>query len=229
MTKMSSRITRYAICGLTTPLPWPLRRRILNRALGYRLHPASRIGLSFVAPRELAMGGGAHIGHLTVCRGLDRVELGRSASIGHLNWITGWSADQGVGPFSYQQDRRSELVLAECAAIASRHIIDCTNAIYIGRFTTIGGWRSQLVTHFIDTKEARQSSSTIRIGEYCYVGTGVVILGGAVLPDYCVLGAHSFLGQALEESYRLYGGTPARAIKDLDPDHRYFSRRTASV
>ena len=44
--------------------PWPLRRRLLKLLFGYDLHPTSRIGKSWVYPKQLVLKEYASIGHL---------------------------------------------------------------------------------------------------------------------------------------------------------------------
>jgi acetyltransferase-like isoleucine patch superfamily enzyme len=131
--------------------------------------------------------------------------------------------------FGEEKDRKPQLILEEHAAVTHRHLIDCTNSVVIGRFTTMAGWQSQILTHSIDLARNRQASSPVRIGEYCFVGTNSVLLPGSVLPDFCVLGAKSLLNQAFTDRYWLYGGVPARSIKELSPDYEYFRRTQGFV
>ncbi len=209
-------------------LPWSLRRHLLQRLYGYELHPESRIGLAWVYPRHLAMAAGSRIDHLTVVKGLDRVSMAEFAGIGRLNWISGYPS--GLPPhFAHQLDRRPELELAPHAAITNRHILDCTDRISVGAFATIAGFRSQLLTHSINLENCRQESRPIHIGAYCFVGTACTVLGGANLPDYCVLGAHSLLNKSFTETYTLYAGVPAEARRELGRDLAYFKRMTGVV
>jgi len=69
----------------------------------------------------------------------------------------------------------------------------------------------------------------VRIGDYCFVGTNSVLLGGSALPDFCVLGAKSLLNKTFTETYQLYGGVPARPIQKLSPDCKYFQRTKGFV
>ena len=131
--------------------------------------------------------------------------------------------------FSHEPERRSELILGEHAAITNRHLIDATSSVVIGDFTTIAGWRSQILTHSIDLVCSRQSSKPIHIGRYCFVGTDCVILGGSGLPDYAVLGAKSLLNRTYSESHWLYGGSPCKPIKPLAKDTGYFKRKVGFV
>lgn len=213
---------------LTLPLPWFLRRVLLQLFCGYCLHRTSRIGFAFVAVDELIMGEHSSIGHLTVCKGLRRLHMGAHSSIGRLNWITGFPAANKTF-FAHQSDRVPELSIGAQSAITHRHIIDCTNAVHIGEFTTVAGFRSQILTHSIDLMDCRQSSAPIAIGDYCFVGTDCVLLGGSVLPSYSALGAKSLLNKAHTQTHSLYAGVPARAIKSLEPEMKYFQREEGFV
>lgn len=211
-------------------LPWPLRRRLLQRAFGYELHPTSRIGFSWVFPgRTLVMGEHAIIGHLTVCHHLDDLRIGSYGAIGPMNWITGYPTRGRRPMFAGNPDRRPELLLGEHAAITTRHYIDCTDSVRIGRFTTFAGCRSVVMSHSVDVGRNRQRCAPVTIGEYCFVGTNCVVLGGSALPDRSVLGAMSLLNRELSTSYRLYGGSPAREIGELDEDALYFHRSQGCV
>jgi acetyltransferase-like isoleucine patch superfamily enzyme len=208
-------------------LPWCLRRPILC-ALGFKLHPTSRIGLSLILADHLIMEANSRIGNLTVCKNIQKLHLAEYATIGNLNWITGYPAG-GTKHFTHQENRKPELILDVHASITNRHLIDCTNSISIGSFTIVAGFQSQMITHSIDLQECRQSSNPISIGKYCFVGSNSVLLGGSVLPDYSVLGANSFLSKAFTESYYLYAGVPARPVKQLPHDYKYFQRQVGFV
>ena len=214
---------KLIVCALTLPLPWFLRRVLLQWFCGYRLHPTSRIGVSLVYPAELVMEEYASIGHFTVCKGLKRLRLGAHASIGRGNWITGFPAENKTF-FAHQKDRVPELLLGSQSAITHRHIIDCTSAVHIGAFTTVAGFRSQILTHSIDLMDCRQSSAPVTIGDYCFVGTDCVLLGGSALSSYSALGAKSLLNKPHTQTHCLYAGVPAQPIKSLEPDMKYFQR-----
>ena len=209
-------------------LPWDLRRSLLEKQFGYSIHPSSRIGFAWIFPRKLVMEEGSRIGHLTVCKNVDLLQVGAHAVIGQLNWITGFPS----GPsrhFAHQPERRPELIVERHAGISSRHLIDCTARVRIGAFATIGGFRSQLLTHSIDFAANRQAAEPIDIGEYSFTGTNSVVLGGSVLPHHSVLGAQSLLNKKWEEPYRLYAGVPAKPVKELPPELEYFRRTEGFV
>ena len=145
-----------------------------------------------------------------------------------MNWITGFPTGPGRH-FAHQTDRRPELIVEAHAGISSRHLIDCTARVRIGAFATVGGFRSQILTHSIDLEAGRQAAEPIEIGEYCFVGTNCVLLGGSSLPHHSVLGAQSLLNKKLDEPYRLYGGVPAKPLKELSKEMEYFRRTEGFV
>jgi acetyltransferase-like isoleucine patch superfamily enzyme len=165
----------------------------------------------------------ARIAHLTVCKGLELLALGEHAMIGPLNWISAYPLNTSAH-FAHITSRLPRLSIGEHGAITSRHIIDCTEQVSIGRYATVAGYRSQILTHSIDLAECRQDARPVSIGSYAFVGTACTILGGTAIPDYSVVAAHSLLHGVYTDSYRLYAGVPAKAVATLDPNLKYFKR-----
>jgi acetyltransferase-like isoleucine patch superfamily enzyme len=214
---------------LSVILPWKLRRPLLNRAFGFDIHPTARIGMAWVFPSKLIMAAHTRIDHFTVAIHLDTIQLGENSTIGRGNWITGFTTKSDSLHFKHQKDRKAELVMGISSDITKNHHIDCTSSITIGNFVTVAGYQSQLLTHSIDVFENRQDSAPITIGDYAFVGTNVVILGGAALPARSVLGAKSLLNKSFTEEFKLYAGVPAKAIADIPQDAKYFHRTTGFV
>lgn len=212
---------------LVVLLPWALKRRVLRRFWGYTLADDARIGLSYIFPGALTMGPGATIGHFNVAIHLGRLDCGAFSSIGRSNWITGHPPDGAH--FTHRTARDPALLLGAHAAITKSHIIDCTDRVEIGAFSTVAGYYSQLITHGIDLVTSRQDCKPISIGAYCLVGTRVTVLGGAVLPDRCVLGAGAVLTKPYAVQHTLYAGQPAVAMKALAADAAYFHRAEGFV
>lgn len=210
-------------------LPWALKRPLLQHLFGYKLDPTAQIGLAWVFPSHLRMASKARIDHLTVAVNLDLLDMGVQASIGRSNWITGFATTTSSPHFAHQPKRQAELHLGDHAAITKNHHIDCTSKVCIGPFSTIAGYNTQLLSHSIDYLRNRQHSEPINIGAYCFVGTSCVILGGAVLPDHCVLGALSLLNKSHTEPWSLYAGQPATRLKAIPADAAYFSRTQGFV
>ncbi len=179
--------------------PWCIRRRLLCVFFGYKIHPTAHIGFSFIIPRELEMGRHCKIGHFCVCRNIDRLEMGDESGMGSFHLITGIPTTN-KNHFQHVENRRCEMVLGRCVGIPSRKFFDCNGGIYIGDYTTVAGQWTQFLTHAIDIYHSRQDAKPIRIGKYCFIGTGCIVLPGAVLPDYSVLGAGAVLNKPQTES-----------------------------
>jgi len=219
---------RTWLCAVLLLTPWSFRRRVLQRMLGYKIHESACIGLALVAPDRLVMEAKTRIGHGTICKGLSLLYMHESAVIGRGNWITAMPIGDTVH-YSHEEARSPTLVVGSHGAITNRHIIDCTGGVTVGSFTTIAGFRSQVLTHSIDLGEGRQRSAPVSIGDYAFVGTNSVLLPGSAVPDYSVLGAKSLLERAFVDEYCLYAGVPARRVKGLPRDSAYFTRTTGFI
>lgn len=210
-------------------IPWSVRRVILQKVFKYEIHPSAKIGFSFIYPKHLTMNEGAVIGNLTVAINLEKIEIGNNSIIGRNNWITGFPKTYNSRHFSHQKDRIANLKIGKHSAITKNHHIDCTNSIVIGDFVTIAGYQSQFLTHSIDVMENIQDSKPIEIGDYCFIGTNVVVLGGAILPSHSVLGAKSLLNKKFDKEWTLYAGVAAKPVKEIPKNGKYFIRETGFV
>jgi acetyltransferase-like isoleucine patch superfamily enzyme len=215
------------VSAIAWPLPWPLRRWLMRMFCGYSFGPGARIGHSLIGCPALNMAAGARIGHFNTIKGL-RLEMSESASIGDFNWISAL-AEGNRKHFTDETGRDPALLMGRHSALTARHYIDCSNRVDIGEFATLGGARSQILTHAIDFRRNRQVSAPVRIGRYCFVGTQCVVLKGAELPECSVLAAGSTLVRAHQEPFTLYSGVPAQPVKPIDRDAEYFRRTRGYV
>jgi acetyltransferase-like isoleucine patch superfamily enzyme len=205
-------------------LPWSIRRRLLIWRYGYEIDSTARIGKSIILARHLKMAPKSRIHSGVICKGIDLLSMGEDSGIASFTYITGFSVN-GCRHFRHVVNRKCELVLGRSAGITSRHFVDCNGGVYIGDFTTVAGIRTQILTHSIDVYNNRQDAKPIRIGKYCFVGTGCILLPGSELPDYSVLGAGAVLTKAHTKPGCLYAGSPAKEVKELDVDViPYFKR-----
>lgn len=218
---------RKALNAIVALLPWVLKRPMLERFWGYDLAADAHIGFSYVFPRHLVLGSGAKIGHLNVAIHLETMVCGPHSSIGRGNWITGHPA--GSKHFAHQLSRESSFRLGAHSSVVKSHIIDCTDAVSIGDFTTIAGYRSQILTHGIDVLTNRQDCAPVTIGSYSLVGTSVIVTGGCKLPSRCVLAAGAVVARGLTDEGWLYGGVPAKPIRELASESGYFARVVGRV
>ena len=205
------------------PLPWALRRRLLNMLPNVRIAGDARIGLSLIDAKEIVLEDGAVIGHLTIAKGLDRLHLHSHARIGNLNWITAVPGHSATF-YTHLPARDPSLVVGEHGSITHRHLIDCTGGVSIGPFATLAGWRSQVISHGFDFRASRQDAAAISIGAYAFVGSQCVLLKGSAFPAYSLLAAGSVFGEEEAASHGIFRGNPASREGDLPEDLAYFHR-----
>ena len=209
----------------TVATPWFIRKRLLRLIWGYELAPTARIGWSYVFPVHLQMGEGASIGNLSYVAGMDRVEVGPNAMIGNLNWITGLPADSRPAGFSTSTILR----LGAESAITNRHYLDVQDTIAIGRYTTVAGVHSVILTHGIDYRTNQQASGAVMVGDHCLIGTNVVILPGALVGSRVIIAAGAVVTRRDHPGPGLYTGTPAGLKSTPAADCAYFTRTTGPV
>ncbi len=137
------------------PVPWSVRRRLLQRLFGYEIHPTATIGFSIVAPKRLRMGPGAVSRHLNLIRGMDLLSMDAGAGISRGNWI--YATPAGAPVYAHQPERRPEFILEEGSGITRRHLIDCSASVRLGRYSMLVGAGTQLLTHGITVRENRTS------------------------------------------------------------------------
>lgn len=203
------------------------RAALYRRLCGYRIAQDAKIGIALIAVADADVQAGARIGHFSIVRNLERLSLAPKARIGTFNWIFGMLPSTRY--FTDEPERLSALIMEEDASLTSRHIVDCTNTVTLGAFSTIAGFYSQILTHGIDVKTNRQTSAPIRVGHHAMVGTRVILLKGAWVPDRAVVGAGSVFRGAPESTGGLWSGVPAERVREIDETGAYFTRTTGHV
>lgn len=204
------------------------RKWLFVNILGYNVSPEASIGNCLVRVANVRLGKGCRIGHFTMIRNLETLEMATNARIGTFNWIFGM-IDAENQHFQIESKRESALILGEDSSLTSRHIIDCTDTVKVGSFSTVAGFRSQILTHGIDVSKNRQSCSKVTIGNYCMIGTGCILLKGSIVPEGTLLSAGSVFRGSPKLTHQIYSGNPAEPVKPLDPNKAYFLRSVGSV
>lgn len=200
---------------------------LYKRLCGYDIAKSADIGFSFIRIAQAEIGSGSKIGHLTVIRNLEKLVLEPDVVIGTFNWIFGMLPSTEY--FTAEPQRQSILIMRKGSALTSRHIVDCTATVTIGAYATVAGYGSQIITHGIDIKTNRQSSGAVLIGDYAMIGTRVIVLKNARIPDRSVVGAGSTFMGAPESSGGLWSGVPAKRVREIDENVEYFNRTHSRV
>ena len=215
------QILNVCVQILAMPLPWPLRRLVLNLLPGFTLARGSRLGWCILLADRVEIAAGATVGHFTLCSPIGLLRLKEMASIGRGNRIVGAQKTQ---LYSQENARLSALVMGEHAGITRNHLIDCSNTVEVERFALIAGWGSQFLTHSPDFAKSRQASEGIVIGQYTFVGTGSIVLKGSRIPARSIVAAGSVFSGKLADEFRIYAGNPAKAVKELSRETAFFRR-----
>lgn len=211
-------------------LPWKMRCYMLNKVFHHNIHSDAYISrCALLDIQRIEMASGAVISAGNVIKGLSSLKMQEHSYIGTLNWISGYPLMPCAKHFASDPHRACSLQMEAHSCISSRHIIDCTDKVTLGEYSTVAGYRSQILTHSVNIKESKQRCSPVTIGKYCFIGTSVTILPGSVLPDYCVLAANSLLNKQEQVQWSLYGGVPAKKIGDLQRENVYFQRKIGFI
>jgi acetyltransferase-like isoleucine patch superfamily enzyme len=116
----------------------------------------------------------------------------------------------------------SNLTLGDDVYIGPGCLIDLEGKVVLARGATLSP-RVSIITHndpgsFHDsplTRDFPKSVGAVRIGEYCWIGTGSVVLSGVEIGDRAVVGAMALVRCSLG-SAAVHAGVPARKIRPID-------------
>lgn len=225
---MKSGKLEFIIAVISAILPLFIKRIIYKNIFKWNIDPSARIGLSLIWARQVSLGPGAVIGHFVILKNMDSLRLEEGALIGSRTYASAIGLGSDVH-FSDNPDRNPSLTLGRHAAVTGRHVLDCNDAVTIGEYATLAGRETIIYTHGINVGRNRQESAPVTIGKYAMVGARCMIVKGAVLPDYSVLGAQSVLTKKMTTPYGLYAGNPATLVRELDQGALYFSRANGRV
>lgn len=95
------------------------------------------------------------------------------------------------------------------ARISLRANIDKTNprGVYIGEYTALT-FNSAIFSHdFVNSRHL-----DTRIGSYCFIGCGAVILPGVKVGDHCIISANSVVARDVPSNCVVIGN-PARVVE----------------
>lgn len=97
------------------------------------------------------------------------------------------------------------------------NFIHAVNGVEIGDFTNIGPNVGIIsANHDLIDNSRYIVGPPIRIGAFCWIGMGAVILPGVELGDHTIVGANAVVTGSFPDGYCVIAGNPARVIKQLD-------------
>lgn len=134
----------------------------------------------------------------------------------------------------------SQVAIGDNVWIWHHSIIDGSNGVTIEEGAQIGGWvgifshGSQLSVRllgrsFIEIPRDERpgyTRSPVRIGAYCFIGAGAMILPGTTLGKGCLVAAGSIVSGTFDD-FSLIKGNPAKRIGDVRAlDRKYLADET---
>ena len=95
--------------------------------------------------------------------------------------------------------------------------INAINGIHIGDYTNIGPNVGIIsANHDNVNNEDHIIEPPIKIGKFCWLGMGTVVLPSVELGDFTIVGAGAIVTKSYPEGYCVIAGNPARIIKHLN-------------
>lgn len=223
---MLNKIKR-GVLVLIAVLPWSVRKHLLRRFYGWEIGVGAWVGFSVVLCERVSLRSGARIASGNIIINLDALELGENGRIGRFNWISGVRSNSVV--FRESKDRASVCLIGRESAVTTRHFIDCSHGFTIGEFSTLAGLRTTVLSHSVDLDANCQSGQPVRIGDYCFIGSNCTILAGTTVESRVAIGAGALLPGKVYQSGGIYGGSPAKRLKDVPEAAQYFKRKSGFV
>lgn len=95
--------------------------------------------------------------------------------------------------------------------------IQAIGKIVIGDYTQIGPNVGLISANHAEHDLRAHQPEDIRIGRYCWLGFGAVVLPGVTLGDFTIVGANSVVTKSFPDGFSVIAGNPAREIRKLDP------------
>lgn len=90
--------------------------------------------------------------------------------------------------------------------------------VYFGNYIQLAPNVGILSTNHDLYDQKKYNNAEVRIGDYCWIGMNSVILPGVTLGTRTIVAAGSVVTKSFPEGFCVIGGTPAKIIKNLDPE-----------
>ena len=88
--------------------------------------------------------------------------------------------------------------------------------VYIGDYTQIAPNVGIISANHSLADSRRHERDVVRIGKYCWLGMGAIILPGVTLGDHTIVGAGAVVTKSFPDGYCVIAGNPAVKLKDLE-------------
>jgi acetyltransferase-like isoleucine patch superfamily enzyme len=103
-----------------------------------------------------------------------------------------------------------------CPGYSPGNYIQAIGKIYIGDYTQIAPNVGIISANHNIYNNSKHIIKNVKIGKYCWIGMGAIILPGVILGDFTIVGAGSIVTKSFKEGYCLIAGNPAKKIKKIE-------------
>jgi acetyltransferase-like isoleucine patch superfamily enzyme len=105
-----------------------------------------------------------------------------------------------------------------CPGYSPGNYIQAIGKIYIGDYTQIAPNVGIISANHDIYDNAKHVTKDVKIGKYCWIGMGAIIMPGVILGDFTIVGAGSIVTKSFEDGYCIIGGNPAKEIKKIEKE-----------
>lgn len=91
-------------------------------------------------------------------------------------------------------------------------------SIHIGDYTMLAANVGIISANHDPHDHSKHIRGRVRIGKYCWIGMGAMVLPNVELGDFTVVGAGAVVTKSFPEGHCVIAGNPARLIRGLNPD-----------
>ncbi|WP_353137270.1 acyltransferase [Pseudopedobacter sp.] len=90
--------------------------------------------------------------------------------------------------------------------------------IYFGNYIQIGPNAAVMSVNHETYDQRKASLKSVIIDDYCWIGTGAIVLPGVILGKRTIVAAGAVVTKSFKEGYCIIGGNPAKVIRTLDKE-----------
>lgn len=189
------------------------KNRLLNR-LGHQIDPTAIIDpVILFKILRIEIGPRSHIWSGNLIRHLRGLRMGADCTMMRWNSVsaipafrrTAGADPETVGVFS----------MGDQVLITKGHDIDCSGGVIMDDWSAIAGKETLVYSHAYDPSNHVLTCALTRIGTNGFVAARTTLAAGATLPDYSILAMGGVLMPGATKTKTLYGGVPAKPIRDI--------------
>ena len=113
-----------------------------------------------------------------------------------------------------------------CPGYSPGNYIQAIGKIHIGDYTQIAPNVGIISANHDVYDNSKHIIGEVKIGKYCWLGMGSIIMPGVTLGDFTIVGAGAIVTKSFEEGYCIIGGNPAKEIKKLEREKCILNKST---